>query len=275
LLQFWCDHSLSRHSNKGTRLRDSPDILIAEFAEDWVLTVRGNDALRLDDFDPVSLRHQGRILSERFGRGATYFISPSSNATSISADPVRPWVLRHYRRGGWVAKVTRDWYFATTVAETRAVRELRLLLAMDRLQLPVPRPIGAHVRRRGWWYQADLLMEALVDTTPLADWPIDQWTPRWGWCIGVTLRRFHEHGVYHADLNARNLLLSRDEMVYVIDFDRGERRPRGRWCAGNLQRLRRSLKKLGCDRYPQFTEFWRALLAGYADEDAHLKAPRR
>ncbi len=61
------------------------------------------------------------------------------------------------------------------------------------------------------------------------------------------MARFHRAGVWHADLNAHNVMIAPDGL-YLIDFDRGES---ARACYGsmaamaNLQRLRRSLLKLG------------------------------
>ena len=79
------------------------------------------------------------------------------------------------------------------------------------------------------------------------------------------LRRFHEHGVQHADLNAHNVLLGRDGGVHLLDFDRGRLRERGAWEDTVLARLHRSLVKvtqgLPPDRFGDAN--WRALLAGY------------
>jgi 3-deoxy-D-manno-octulosonic acid kinase len=58
------------------------------------------------------------------------------------------------------------------------------------------------------------------------------------------LRRFHEHGVQHADLNAHNVLLGRDGGVHLLDFDRGRLRERGAWEDTVLARLHRSLVKV-------------------------------
>ena len=59
------------------------------------------------------------------------------------------------------------------------------------------------------------------------------------------MARFHRAGVWHADLNAHNILVA-ESQLYLIDFDRGERRPPDEtWRIANLQRLRRSLVKLG------------------------------
>ena len=79
------------------------------------------------------------------------------------------------------------------------------------------------------------------------------------------MRRFHDLGVCHADLNAHNVLLS-EETVYLIDFDRCElRKAAGFWRDENLVRLRRSLEKtayaLPRDRFTEAD--WHGLLDGY------------
>jgi 3-deoxy-D-manno-octulosonic acid kinase len=93
--------------------------------------------------------------------------------------------------------------------------------------------------------------------------------------IGRCVRRFHDLGVCHADLNAHNLLLDEDAKVYMIDFDRCQLRKAGMWRDGNLVRLRRSLEKvtyaLSRDRFGEAD--WHALLDGYrtsSDTTEHL-----
>jgi 3-deoxy-D-manno-octulosonic acid kinase len=95
--------------------------------------------------------------------------------------------------------------------------------------------------------------------------------------IGRCLRRFHDLGVCHADLNAHNILLgqfdvptsaapdSQHDRIYLIDFDRGTLRKPGFWQDANLVRLRRSLEKITWE-FPaeRFTEDdWHGLLDGY------------
>lgn len=63
--------------------------------------------------------------------------------------------------------------------------------------------------------------------------------------VGKALRRMHDAGVYHADLNAHNLLLGNDGRVYLVDFDRARRRTQAPgWRRANLDRLQHSLDKL-------------------------------
>ena len=62
--------------------------------------------------------------------------------------------------------------------------------------------------------------------------------------MGDCIARFHQQHVYHADLNANNILFDESGRVYLIDFDRGAIKKHGRWKQANLQRLQRSLFKL-------------------------------
>ncbi|HVF34656.1 MAG TPA: lipopolysaccharide kinase InaA family protein, partial [Candidatus Saccharimonadia bacterium] len=63
---------------------------------------------------------------------------------------------------------------------------------------------------------------------------------------GDTIRRFHDAGVWHADLNAHNVLRDEAGAFWLLDFDRGWLAPpRERWRRANLARLERSLRKVG------------------------------
>jgi 3-deoxy-D-manno-octulosonic acid kinase len=181
-------------------------------------------------------------------------------------DGDRHWVLRHYRRGGAVATLLGDRYFWTGENRTRAFREWRLLKQLEAWRLPVPRAIAARYRRTALCYRADLITEELPSTVTLARQlgiaDVDE--SRWR-SIGACLRRFHEHGVQHADLNAHNVLLGGDGAVHLLDFDRGRIRARGAWEQAVLARLHRSLLKVSRDlpagRFGDSD--WRALCAGY------------
>ena len=208
-------------------------------------------------FDPRYHRHQRNIQGEALGRGTTYFVRIDNNAC----------VLRHYRRGGFVAKLLTDQYFWTGIEHTRAWREWHLLTQMLEKGLPVPRPVAAHVEKTGFYYRADLIMLRLSASKSLADWlckkdlPVEQWRN-----IGKTLRAFHNAGVYHADLNAHNILLTDQSEVYLIDFDKGQIRPQvGSWQQANMDRLQRSLQKLNSQISPfHFSKIvWQQLLQGY------------
>lgn len=170
-------------------------------------------------------------------------------------------VLRHYRRGGLVAKLLRDRYPWRGEDATRSFREFRLLAELDARGLPVPRPLAAGYRRTGLTYRADLLTQLVPRSRTFAEsfaeaalWP----------AVGRTLARFHREGVWHADLNAHNVLIDADSAVWIIDFDRGRlRAPDASWQQSNLLRLRRSLFKLGAGLRGDWPARWVELLDAY------------
>ena len=75
----------------------------------------------------------------------------------------------------------------------------------------------------------------------------------------------HRHQIFHADLNAHNLLLAPQGQVFVVDFDKCERRGGDDWKARNLARLKRSLLKENhrLALHWQEADDWPALLNGY------------
>jgi 3-deoxy-D-manno-octulosonic acid kinase len=159
----------------------------------------------------------------------------------------RRYVLRHYRRGGLAARFSHDDYLWLGESRTRAVAELRLLLRLHAAGLPVPRPVAARYEQAGIAYRADLITEHLPDTQTLAQRLAEGELSLTTWqAIGNCIRRFHDHGVCHADLNAHNVLLRGEDEVFLVDFDRaGTRSKRGLWRDANIARLRRSLDALG------------------------------
>lgn len=198
-------------------------------------------------FDPR--RGAPDTVQTRGGRGAVW---------SVRGD-FGEGVLRHYRRGGLVARLVRDRYPWHGEDATRAFREFRLLAELVARGLPVPRPLAAHYRRAGLTYRADLLTELVPEARTYAErvaeaalWP----------SVGRMLARFHRDGVWHADLNAHNVLVDARDQVWLIDFDRGRlRAPESSWHETNLLRLRRSLLKIGAGA--AFAEHWPALLDAY------------
>jgi 3-deoxy-D-manno-octulosonic acid kinase len=220
------------------------------------------DPSRLDhptpvDFDPAALAEAGRVTATATGRGSAWFIAaphPGGGAT----------VLRHYRRGGWIARWVADRYLWRGEEATRAFRELRLLAAIEALGLPAARPVAARYLRSGLGYRADLLTVAIAGAEPLAARLEAGLAPAEWRRIGATIRAFHDAGVCHADLNARNVLLDAGGAVHLIDFDRGSLAAPGPWCEANLARLRRSLLKLrGSGSDEADPAGWSELVAGY------------
>jgi 3-deoxy-D-manno-octulosonic acid kinase len=208
-------------------------------------------------FDAQWWSRRGEVRASEEGRGAALFIEADG----------RRLVLRHYRRGGWIAKWSADRYLWQAAELTRSFTEWHMLYVMRKAGLPVPMPVAACYRRMGRYsYSADLLTEQIPDVSSLATHLARGALPLTSWiAIGRCLRRFHRDGVCHADLNAHNVLLNDVQEVWLVDFDRGRLRRPGLWCDSNLVRLRRSIEKI-TDPLPveRFSEAdWASLLNGY------------
>jgi len=153
-------------------------------------------------------------------------------------------VLRHYRRGGLMARFSEDRFWREPAHRSRAMREFALLRLMRSWRLPVPAPALARHRPHGLVYSADIavgliegsrnLVQRLQAARPSAsDWAV----------LGRAIRALHDRQVFHADLNAHNLLLDAQGRAWVVDFDKCRVQPGDAWKADNLARLLRSLRK--------------------------------
>jgi 3-deoxy-D-manno-octulosonic acid kinase len=191
---------------------------------------------QIELFHPAYWRAKGALHEVSGGRGSVAF---------VRADD-QQWVLRHYRRGGLMARISDDRYWWRGGKRTRSFSEWRLLAELKSRELPVPAPIAAAYVRHGFTYRADLITEAIPHTQTLAQILMRGALEESEWIrVGETVARFHAEGVHHADLNANNILLQPDTgAVYWLDFDRGRIRARGAWEQTVLARLHRSLVKL-------------------------------
>jgi 3-deoxy-D-manno-octulosonic acid kinase len=208
-------------------------------------------------FEPSYWADRGELVEVTRGRGSAWFI----------ASAPRQWALRHYRRGGLIARFCEDRYVWAGEERVRAFAEWRLLSVLTERGLPVPKPVAARYQRAGIFYRCDLITERIVGAEPLSSVLARAALNDSTWReLGVTVARLHTAGVDHADLNAHNILLDGNGAVSVIDFDRGKLRAPGLWRSSNLSRLRRSLVKISrglpTDRFRAAT--WDVFLSGYA-----------
>ena len=175
-------------------------------------------------------------------------------------------VLKHYYRGGLVASFLKDQYLGINVENTRSFKEWRLLKQLRDFDLPVPEAVAARAVKGPGYFRADLITEKIEDARTLADVLGSEKLDAASWQqVGACIKQFHAHDVYHADLNARNILLAAGQ-VYLIDFDNSYiRSGSDAWKQANLARLHRSLMKFKHNQ-PSFNftdDDWLSLLKGY------------
>ncbi len=200
----------------------------------------GQPALAPEHFTKTWWQTRNAITGQAPGRGESLFVQAGDQA----------WVLRHYRRGGFIARLSAEHYVWTGAERNRAFRECRLLATLFDRGLPVPGPIGACAWQTGTpgiFYQAALITRRIDGARPLASLvQMPDAATRHEALLnacGHMIRRFHDEGLDHVDLNARNILIDDRDTPWLIDLDRCRLRAPGRWQAGNLARLERSLEK--------------------------------
>ena len=212
--------------------------------------------ITIEQFTPDYWLAMHKVTQTEQGRGASWFVDAGG----------QEWVLRHYRRGGLVARYIEEHYLWLGLERTRAWREWKLLASMYDAGLPVPLPVAARVHRYGLVYRADIITQRIPDALSLTQrLSGESYDDRCWKEIGKTVAHFHKAGIYHADLNAHNIMLNKDGQVFLIDFDKGEKRPTGAWQKSNLNRLHHSLTKLKRE-YKEFyfaENNWQELLASY------------
>jgi 3-deoxy-D-manno-octulosonic acid kinase len=177
----------------------------------------------------------------RRGRGAVPSVA-LSDGTSL--------VLRRYRHGGLLGRLTGALY----LGPARALAELRVTARAEELGAPVPHvlclvlwPIlgplwSAVIGTREETQAIDLLSTARAAPTSSARHDLAR---RAGDAVG----RLHDAGVEHPDLQLRNVLVTTDGRVVIIDLDGAVFHRHGRLGIGrraaNLGRLVRSAVKNG------------------------------
>ncbi|MEO7939492.1 MAG: 3-deoxy-D-manno-octulosonic acid kinase, partial [Burkholderiaceae bacterium] len=232
-----------------------------------VQTQRGRDTIWVDPrcrlqpqaalFDPLWWQAHGASQAHGAGRGRVYRVHDASGV----------YLLRHYYRGGLMARLIRDRFLAKPLAETRAMAEFHLLAQLRARGLPVPRPCAALHTRCGLFYRADILVGLIPGARDVADQlhhagPVTaaQWQ-----ALGRAVRRLHDAQVFHSDLNCHNLMLDTDGVAWIVDFDKCGFRVGDDWKADNLARLLRSLRKeLRLNPALHWRESdWKVFIGGY------------
>ncbi len=185
------------------------------------------------------------------GRGKMTRVSLGTNDDSSA-------LIRHYRRGGLVQYLSHDLFFW----KKRFFEEVWVSewARMHNVATTEVLAIRSERKRFCHCYRGDLVtreIEAAEDLDRYLRSQLQKGSPaRHGpdkavlFEVARLLRKMHEIGLYHADLNLKNILLQfNDDGVksYIIDLDRARVIPglSQRCRIRNLERLYRSLEKQG------------------------------
>lgn len=203
---------------------------------------------------------------------------------SISISGDERMIIRQYSHGGFLRGFTKTLYFSGA----RSFRELSLTEEIRSMGIPTVQPIGAiHEPLFPPLYRAYLLILEIPHALNLIQFlkkigslPSGQGILAKREVIrktGVLIRRFHQSGFFHNDLQLKNLLVASDE-VLIIDFDRSCRKKdlSFKERINNLLRLNRSVEKWKKSGLPVTrSDRWRFLMAYAGEDEEFLKALRK
>jgi 3-deoxy-D-manno-octulosonic acid kinase len=186
-------------------------------------------------------------------------------------------LIRSYHHGGLFRAITKTLFFTWP---PRPLRELAIAEELYRRGVPTVEPCATCIEPlwgpvyRGWFITRELTGARDLWETLSGSYVRGFDSAAILRAAAQAIRLLHREGVYHGDLNLKNILVRREDSGlkgYVIDFDRatlflGEL-PRP-LVERNISRLRRSARKLDpLGRYISETA-WQAFLDSYNDGGA-------
>lgn len=177
-----------------------------------------------------------RITALNGGRGGAFIFIQDEDK----------YVIKHYLRGGFAAKLLDDQYIWTGEKNTRPYIEIKVTHYAYQNGLPVAQPVAYCIKKSGLFYQASIITRFFENQGTLADilsrqeLEEQQWEQLARWIL-----KMHDLKINHADLNANNILIGKDMNFTLIDFDKAKiESTSGYWQQNNIDRLLRSLQKI-------------------------------
>lgn len=182
-------------------------------------------------FNPANPDLQAQAVSQG-GRNAAWFIEYNNQQA----------VLRQYRRGGLVAKIIKQHYLWTGASTTRSWAEFTVLLHLRNSSIAVPQPLAAWWQRSFLVYRAAIIVARIPHAMPIA-YQLENVSAQ---AVALIVKKMHDAGVWHADLNVFNILIDADQAIHLIDFDKAKILDvvNSKQRQQNRLRLRRSLIKV-------------------------------
>ncbi|RMG44526.1 MAG: hypothetical protein D6719_01620 [Candidatus Dadabacteria bacterium] len=139
--------------------------------------------------------------------------------------------IKKYVRGGVPGKFVRGTYFR--FGQNRAQIEYDILERVRAQGINAPEPLG-YVLHGSIFYNAWLMMREIPGHKALAQLALNDAEKAFAAtdCLVESITKLVESGIYHVDLHPGNVLLDKNDRVYIIDFDRA------RLYRGDKNRLR-------------------------------------
>jgi 3-deoxy-D-manno-octulosonic acid kinase len=202
-------------------------------------------------------------LAAESGRGGIFFFSDSRVP--------QPVVIRQYRHGGFWRFISGPRFFS----RKRFLTELKLHHQVTQLGIPVPAAVAVIVIEKEHksifvnGYFATLRLPDCFTLPEFLETAASRTRLMIFFKVGKYLQTLHENGIFYADMQVKNILVTASAVPYFIDFDKSQMFEGPLSVAhrrANLKRFLRSLEKFS-ERGGRLTESDRvAFLLAYASD---------
>ena len=132
-------------------------------------------------------------------------------------------VFKNYFRGGFISFFNKRHYLRCRQG-IRPLNEILFLLEMKNLGIPVPDPIAAYYKGR-YLYRGGIVMKYINSPYTLAEYSIKNEKK----AKEIFYEKFYpvyekiiKNNIYHPDLHPGNVVVSNEEDIFIIDFDKAE-----------------------------------------------------
>ena len=147
-------------------------------------------------------------------------------------EDIGPVVVKPYHRGGFMQHLTGRHHLK--FGPTRCQQEYELLLAVRQLGINAPEPVAFAYRGRlvylGWLITRSIPQpKSLVHLANTDRARAQRVMPS----VIEQITKLIEHRIWHIDLHPGNIIVDKDDRVFIIDFDRG------RMVSGDRDKLRK------------------------------------
>ena len=170
----------------------------------------------IEIFNPDKAPEAQSAPSEQSGTAA---LSGRRSVRFIELPETGPVAVKSYARGGLVRHVIRDRYLYT--GNSRPGIEFNLMSLARKAGINVPRPI-AYATRGKLFYRAWLITRQIPANESFAELCLNQQQRALELVPSIckSVRRLVEKRIFHVDLHPGNVLVDKDDIHYIIDFDK-------------------------------------------------------
>ena len=150
---------------------------------------------------------------------ASGVLTGRASVAKVELPEIGPVIIKSYKRGGLLRHLNRATYMRLGVS--RCESEYNYLVTAAKYGVNVPKPV-AFVRRGFLFCRYWLALEEIENCESLTQISTDDpnRTKDLMLILMEQVKKLMDQSIYHVDLHPGNILVDRNDKVYIIDFDK-------------------------------------------------------